>query len=85
MATTEPQKAQADDEQDADALLASLEEEDDMSYREQRLQELRAEAEATQPRTTRGQDIAYITLTNDDEALRFTTEHERGRSSFLSP
>ena len=83
MATTEAQKAPLEVDQDADALLASLEEEDDTSYREQRLQEMKAEAESTQPRGTMGQEISYTTLKNDDEALQFTTEHERAVVHFF--
>jgi len=74
------------DEDDADALLASLEEEDDSSYRAQRLQELRSASEAAKPRTTlTTTNKAFITLRSDDEALSFTTQHERAVVHFFHP
>ena len=85
MANVEPEKASIEDNQDTDALLASLEEEDDTCYREQRLQEMKAEAASMQPRGTMGQGITYTTLKNDDEALHFTTEHEQAVLHFFHP
>lgn len=71
-----------EEEEDADAVLASLEEEDDSSYRAQRLQELKSTATANPSNTV---TKAYITLTGDDEALNFTTEHERAVVHFFHP
>jgi hypothetical protein len=74
------------EEDDADALLASLEEEDDSAYRAQRLEELRSASEATKPPTTSTTtNKAFITLKSDDEALSFTTEHERAVVHFFHP
>lgn len=70
------------EEDDADAVLASLEEEDESSYRAQRLQELKNAAATNTPNTV---TKAYITLTGDDEALSFTTEHERAVVHFFHP
>ncbi|KIW70980.1 hypothetical protein PV04_03206 [Phialophora macrospora] len=78
--TTEPQTNA--EEEDADAILASLEEEDDTSYRAQRLQEFHSAATATVRDTAKE---AYVTLTSDDEALSFTTEHERAVLHFFHP
>ncbi|RMZ81476.1 hypothetical protein DV738_g2218, partial [Chaetothyriales sp. CBS 135597] len=87
MAPTATPSAQGEGEgdQDADALLASLEEEDDSAYREQRLQQLNAEAQHTQRSTLTSQKSAYVTLKSDDDALRFTTEHERAVVHFFHP
>ena len=73
---------EAEDE-DADTILATLEEEDDSSYRAQRTQELRvATATATTSNTVKK---AYVTLTGDDETLSVTTEHERAVVHFFHP
>jgi hypothetical protein len=85
MATPDHEKAPTENDVDADTLLASLEEEDDTSYRAQRLQELQSEHEAFRPRGTMGQDTPWTTLKDDDEALRFTTEHERSVVHFFHP
>lgn len=76
-----------DDVDDVDALLASLEEEDDSSYRAQRLEELRSASEATKPSATpfSTTNKAFTTLKSDDEALSFTTEHERAVVHFFHP
>jgi hypothetical protein len=68
--------------EDTDDILASLEDEDDSSYRAQRLHELKAAATATA--TTRVKK-SYVTLNGDDEALAFTTEHERAVLHFCHP
>ncbi|KIW16632.1 hypothetical protein PV08_03820 [Exophiala spinifera] len=74
------------EEDDTDALLASLEDEDDSSYRTQRLNELKSASAATQTTTTfNTSKNHYITLTSDDQALSFTTEHERAVVHFLHP
>lgn len=75
------------EEDDVDALLASLEEEDDSVYRAQRLEELRSASEATKPSaaTSLITNKAFITLKSDDEALSFTTEHERAVLHFFHP
>ena len=70
------------EEEDADAILASLEEEEDPSYRSQRMQELKS-ATTTTPFNTVKQ--TYITLKGDDDALSFTTEHERAVVHFFHP
>ncbi|KAK5065144.1 hypothetical protein LTR84_000980 [Exophiala bonariae] len=74
-------------EDDVDALLASLEEEDDSEYRAQRLEELRSASEVTKPSTTTFSTTnrAFITLKSDDETLSFTTEHERAVVHFFHP
>lgn len=75
-----------EEEADADAILASLEEEEESGYRAQRMQEL--SNAATTSRTTTACDTVkktYITLTSDDEALAFTTEHERAIVHFFHP
>ncbi|RMZ86082.1 hypothetical protein DV737_g55, partial [Chaetothyriales sp. CBS 132003] len=85
MAPTEVPREEAEGEQDADALLASLEEEDDSAYREQRIQQLAAETQHTQKGIPTREASAYVTLKSDDEALRFTTEHERAVVHFFHP
>ncbi|OCT50651.1 putative NTP binding protein [Cladophialophora carrionii] len=70
------------EDQDADAILASLEEEDDTSYRAQRMQEYNSAATTTVFNTAKQ---AYVTLKSDDEALSFTTEHERAVVHFFHP
>jgi hypothetical protein len=82
--TAEPTPPQAEDVDD-DAILASLEEEDDSEYRAQRLQELKAEATVTRPTAAAKQSTSYVTLKDDDEALRFTTEYERAVVHFFHP
>ncbi|EXJ62596.1 hypothetical protein A1O7_03034 [Cladophialophora yegresii CBS 114405] len=74
-------RTNAEDE-DADAILASLEEEDDTSYRAQRMQEFNSAATTTVVNTA---SQAYVTLSSDDEALSFTTEHERAVVHFFHP
>lgn len=71
------------EDEDADAILASLEDEDDTSYRAQRLQEMKDTAANTTTFTTIKK--AYVTLQGDDEALSFTTEHERAMVHFFHP
>jgi hypothetical protein len=79
----EPAKPQTHaEEEDADAILASLEEEDNSSYRAQRMQEFNSAATTTAFNTAK---VAYVTLTSDDEALSFTTEHERAVLHFFHP
>ncbi|RMD42897.1 hypothetical protein DV735_g2201, partial [Chaetothyriales sp. CBS 134920] len=85
MVSPEPSRGESDVEQDADALLASLEEEDDSAYREQRLQQLNAEAQQTQKGILTSKKSVYVTLKSDDDALRFTTEHERAVVHFFHP
>ncbi|KAJ9603798.1 hypothetical protein H2200_011984 [Cladophialophora chaetospira] len=70
------------DDEDSDAVLALLEDEDDSSYRSQRLQELKDAAATTSLNSVKK---AYITLTGDDETLSFTTEHERAVVHFFHP
>ncbi|KIW75997.1 hypothetical protein Z517_10742 [Fonsecaea pedrosoi CBS 271.37] len=74
------------EDEDADAILASLEEEDSAAYRAQRLEELKKAAGASAG-TTAFTTVkkAYITLKSDDEALAFTTEHERAVLHFFHP
>ncbi|RMZ87008.1 hypothetical protein DV736_g5767, partial [Chaetothyriales sp. CBS 134916] len=85
MAPTEAPREEGEGEQDADALLASLEEEDDSVYREQRIQQLSAEAQHTQNGIPSREASTYVTLKSDDEALQFTTEHERAVVHFFHP
>lgn len=74
------------EEDDADALLASLEDEDDSAYRKQRLDELKTASVAVQTTTTfNTSKNHYITLISDDQTLSFTTEHERAVVHFLHP
>ncbi|KAK5195640.1 hypothetical protein LTR99_002166 [Exophiala xenobiotica] len=82
----DPMQNLQQEDDDADALLASLEEEDDSAYRAQRMQELRDAPAGTG--TTATLDTLkndYITLTSDDETLNFTTEHERAVVHFFHP
>jgi thiol-disulfide isomerase/thioredoxin len=69
-------------DEDSEAVLASLEEEDDSSYRAQRLQELKNAAATTSLNTAKR---VYVTLKTDDEALAFTTENERAVLHFFHP
>ncbi|EXJ72298.1 uncharacterized protein A1O5_04802 [Cladophialophora psammophila CBS 110553] len=74
------------EDEDADAILASLEEEDSATYRAQRLQELKNAAGVSAATTTFATiKKVYITLKSDDEALTFTTEHERAVLHFFHP
>lgn len=76
----------AEDEDDVDAVLASLEKEDHAVYRAQRLQELNSSASRSKPTTALDAvKKAYITLNSDDEALSFTTENERAVLHFYHP
>jgi thiol-disulfide isomerase/thioredoxin len=68
--------------EDSDDILASLEDEDDSTYRTQRLRELKAAATATATTTVKK---SYVTLTGDDETLAFTTEHARAVVHFYHP
>jgi len=71
---------------DADAVLASLEEEEDSAYRAQRIQELSNPAAFSIAKpTVESVKKAYVTLKGDDEALAFTTEHERAVVHFFHP
>lgn len=73
------------EEDDADALLASLEDEDDSAYRNQRLNEFKSASAASRTTTVNTSENHYITLTSDDQTLSFTTEHERAVVHFLHP
>ncbi|KIX96901.1 uncharacterized protein Z520_07621 [Fonsecaea multimorphosa CBS 102226] len=74
------------EDEDADAILASLEVEDSGAYRARRLEELKNAAGASAGTTTFATvKKAYITLSSDDEALAFTTEHERAVLHFFHP
>lgn len=77
---------QGEEGEDADAIIASLEEEEDSVYRAQRLRELN-DATTSSTTTTSFDTLkrAYITLKSDDEALSFTTEHERAVVHFFHP
>ena len=81
-AKTDDRQALGDDI-DADALLAELEAEDDSSYRQQRLQELKSEAAESQSHPTMTKENAYSTLSSDDQFLQFTTTHERALVHFF--
>ena len=72
-------------EDDADALLASLEDEDDSEYRAQRLQHLKTEAKVSRANVESKTTASYATLKDDDETLRFTTEYERAVLHFFHP
>ncbi|KAL5365479.1 putative NTP binding protein [Aspergillus floccosus] len=81
-----------DHEEDVDALLASLENEDDSAYRAQRLEQLNAEfasAKHTRPdggaATRTIQDSAYPTLNSDQALLDLTTETKRCVVHFAHP
>lgn len=80
---THNQLDKAAEDTDPDALLDALENEDDAEYRAQRLQQLQTEAKAVQAFSKA--DVAYVTLNDDDETLRFTTEHERAVVHFYHP
>lgn len=80
-----PELQQKEDD-DADALLASLEEEEDSAYRAQRIEELSNTAASSRAKPTfESVKKAYVTLKSDDEALSFTTEHERAVVHFFHP
>jgi hypothetical protein len=65
-------------EEDEDALFASLEAEDDSAFRAARAQQLSAELVKHRPTTTHVPSAnLYRTLHSDDEVLRFTTETEK--------
>ncbi|RVX71007.1 hypothetical protein B0A52_03372 [Exophiala mesophila] len=89
LATTDPiatVKEDADD--DLDAVLAELENEDDSGYRAQRLEELKGDAAGSginPTATLESTKSAYTTLKSDDETLGFTTEHERALVHFFHP
>jgi len=74
------------DADDAEDLLAELEAEDDSAYRARRAQELSNELGQSK-RTDIYKTIqdTYLTLSGDDETLRFTTEHERAVVHFFHP
>jgi hypothetical protein len=72
-------------EDDADDILAELEAEDDASYRRQRLQELKSEAQESQSMSAKPVQASFKTLNGDDECLQFTTEHERALVHFFHP
>ncbi|OQV05827.1 hypothetical protein CLAIMM_10495 [Cladophialophora immunda] len=86
---TGPNKSSSNHDQedeDADAILASLEEEDSEAYQTQRLEELKNAAGVSAGTTTFATiKKAYITLKSDEEALTFTTEHERAVLHFFHP
>lgn len=74
------------DHSDDEALFAALENEDDDSYRTQRIQQLNAElaaqknnrsANPSDTATLVARDSIYPTLTNDQGVLNFTTETTR--------
>jgi thioredoxin-like negative regulator of GroEL len=81
-ATSDSREVQEDD---VDALLADLENDDPSEYRAQRLKELKDEAAASKGNATTNHNNAYVTLKDDDETLRFTTEHERAVVHFYHP
>jgi thioredoxin-like negative regulator of GroEL len=85
MSTATESKTAPEEDGDADALLASLEEEDDSKYRAQRLQELKAEASTSGQSAGAKSSASYLTLKDDDETLRFTTEYERTVVHFFHP
>ncbi len=85
MVTVAPPKPSHEEDDDADALLASLEQEDNADYRAQRLQELKAEATTLGLNTVASQASSFVTLKDDDETLRFTTEYERAVVHFFHP
>ena len=74
-----------DYEDDGDDILAELEAEDDTSYRAQRLQELKSEAQESQSMSAKPGQATFNTLNGDDECLQFTTEHERALVHFFHP
>ncbi|KAL4890414.1 thioredoxin-like protein [Aspergillus ambiguus] len=81
------------DEEDVDALLESLENEDDSAYRAQRLEQLNAEfaaaktnrTEATRVVEDGGSGGAYPTLSSDQALLDVTTETKRCVVHFAHP
>ena len=75
-----------DDEEDIDALMAKLEDEDDSAFRAARMQQLSAELGKLKPQNkTLDEDAIYPDLTNDDAVLRFTTHSERCIVHFYHP
>ena len=65
-------------DEDEDALFASLEAEDDSAFRAARAQQLSEELNKTRPAATHIPSAKlYRTLHSDDEVLRFTTETEK--------
>lgn len=71
---------------DLDAVLAELENEDDSGYRAQRLEELKDAGSGINPTATlESTKAAYTTLRGDDETLGFTTENERALVHFFHP
>ena len=83
-----------DDQDDTDAILAELEaeiEDTNSAAYQARLRELHDAAPASKSSGTPGMPAArvqqdtYATLKSDDEALRFTTEHERAVLHFRHP
>lgn len=85
MATTQASDPRDDEDEDADALFASLEDEDDSTYRAQRLEELKAEANVSGRNAAAKQSTPFAVLKDDDETLRFTTEYERAIVHFFHP
>lgn len=86
-AAIHPKAPILEDEEDAEAILASLEEEEDVSYRAQRIQELQTDAGTARTTSTTFDTTrkAYTMLKSDDETLSFTTEHERAVVHFFHP
>jgi len=81
-----PAEVGAEESEDAEALFASLEEEDNSAYRTQRVQELRDEINGARAGNALSTiKTTYVTLRSDEEALRFTTEHERAVVHFFHP
>jgi hypothetical protein len=71
-------KDSAANDEDEDALFASLEAEDDSAFRAARAQQLSEELAKHRPTTTHIPSVnLYRTLHSDDEVLRFTTETEK--------
>ena len=85
MGSERPGIGASEPERDPDDILAELEEEDDTAYRAQRLQELKSAAPKSQPGASGASQATYKTLKDDDEVLRFTTEHERAVVHFFHP
>ncbi|KAF9883517.1 hypothetical protein FE257_003392 [Aspergillus nanangensis] len=79
-----------DDEEDVDALLESLENEDDSAYRAQRVEQLNAEFASAKnnrsvPTTTIVEDGLYPTLNSDQVLLDITTQINRCVIHFAHP
>lgn len=93
--TTEPDNLVDDNQDDADELLASLENEseEDSTYRAQRIEQLNAElasAKATAPQSTTSATLldpsdTYPTLPTDQSVLNFTTQAHRCLVHFAHP